>query len=192
MRFVIRCLSIAGLSVAAIYVPAQAGDETNRIDVIMSYVEGRAADEADAAFNRGDFPQATQVLRFRNRVLPNYELVATELFWMLLSVQYYDEMLATGKRLRLENPTNPDAGLPEAEFFWQRKLYARIPPILEPMLTVGKTPHANTFRVLAHAYSKLGFHADSVRVWKKYLEIAPDDAAAKRNLSRARDKVRGK
>ena len=192
MRFAIRCLSVAGLSLVAMYVPAQAGGETERIDVIMSYVEGRAADEADAAFDRGDFPRATQVLRFRNRVLPDYELVATDLVWMLLSVQYYDEMLATGKRFRLENPTNPDAGLMEAQFYWQKRAFARIPSILEPMLTVGKTPHANTFRVLANSYSRLGFYADSVRVWELYLKQSPDDAAAKKNLNRAKDKVLGK
>ena len=191
MRYAIRYLSIAGLSLAAVFAPAQAGGETDRIDIILSYVEERAAGESDAAYKRGDFPRATQNLRFRNRVMPEYELVATDLIWMLLNIQYYDEMLAACQRFRVENPTNPDAGLPEAQFYWQKRAFARIPPILEPMLTVGKTPHPNTFRVLAHAYTRLGFHADSVRIWELYLKDAPDDAAAKRNLSRAKDKVRG-
>ena len=192
MRYAIRYLSIAGLSLAAVFVPAQAGDETDRIDIILSYVEERAAGESDAAYKRGDFPRATQNLRFRNRVLPEYELVATDLIWMLLNIQYYDEMLAACKRFRVENPTNPDAGLMEAQFYWQKRAFARIPSILEPMLTVGKTPHANTFRVLANSYSRLGFYADSVRVWELYLKQSPDDAAAKKNLNRAKDKVLGK
>ena len=94
---------------------------------------------------------------------------------MLGNVKYEGERLAVAKRFRLENPDNPDRGLPEAQVYWGYRMYFKIPPILEDDIMRDPPPHGNTFSMIGNAYSRLGFHEDALRVWNQYLKHDPDD-----------------
>jgi hypothetical protein len=85
------------------------------------------------------------------------------------------------------NPQDPDAAFPEANFYFMKKAFAKVPVLLEPAIV--KKPHPNSYRILAHAYDRLKMYGDSKRVWQLYLKRFPDDGAAKQNLKRVSDKL---
>ena len=174
----IRSLLLSAfVATAAIPAVAQDGEpDERRIGQIMQFVEDRAAMETDAWYHEeGDYPRAIQVLRFRSRLRPHDEVIDTDLIWMLGNIKYEGERLAVATRFRLENPDNPDRGLPEAQVLWEYRMYFKIPPILEADIMRDPPPHGNTFRMIGHAYSRLGFHVDALRVWNQYLKHDPDD-----------------
>jgi hypothetical protein len=110
---------------------------------------------------------------------------------MLGNIELYDEQLAVAVEFRRNNPKYPDAPLPEAEFYFLKRAYAKVPNLLEAQLKLKPAPHPNVFRTLAHSYEKLSYFADSKRVWEAYLRSYPGDDAAKRNMERVTKKLRG-
>jgi uncharacterized membrane protein YukC len=97
------------------------------------------------------------------------------------NIEQYDEELATYIRYRKQNPTDPDRTLPEAQFYYLKRSYAKVIDLLEP---IDKTKcHPNVWRMLATSYKKQKMFADSKRVWQAYIALHPDDLQAKRNLA---------
>ena len=143
----------------------------------------------DYWFDAGDFPRTIQALRMMQSLYPNdYESV-TNLGWLLESTEQWDEALVVYIRYGKENPEDPDGPYPEANFYFMKKAYAKVPPLLEPSL--AKKPHPNSFRILAHSYERLGLLKDSARIWNIYIALAPNDGAAKANLARVERKMKG-
>ena len=160
--------------------PESSGQEgkpdERRVAEIMAYVESRAANETNTWYQDvGDYPLAIQNLRFRLRLRPWDEEIGTNLIWMLGNIEYEGERLAVAMRYRKENPDNPDRGLAEAQVYFEYRMYFKVPPILEDDIMRDPPPHGNTFRMIGHSYSRLGFHEDALRVWNQYLEHDPDD-----------------
>jgi pentatricopeptide repeat protein len=108
---------------------------------------------------------------------------------MLENVHSWDEALSVYVTYRSSNPNSPDSAWPEANFYFMKKAFAKIPPVLEPKLKSAQSPHPNTYRTLAHAYEKLGMLKDARRVWQALVKVAPDDRAAQRNLQRLIEKI---
>lgn len=184
-----RCLGwvlVMGLAVSA---PSQEVD-ANRMALIRDAMSDRIMVQTDVWFETGDFPKSIQAMRGDHAIRPDDYEVATNLGWMLENVLAWDEALATYVRFRKTNPNNPDAAYPEANFYFMKKTYMEIPPLLEPSIHFATPPHSNTFRVLAHAYDRLGLYGDSKRVWESLLKIDPNDDAAKVNLSRVSKKIK--
>ena len=156
---------------------AQEGEpHERRVAQIMRYVESRADDETVGWYqDDGDYPRAIQNLRFRWRLRPWDEEISTDLIWMLGNIEYEGERLAVAMRYRKENPDNPDRGLPEAQVYFEFRMYFKIPSILEEDILRDPPPHGNTFRMIGHSYSRLGFHEDALRVWNQYLKHDQDD-----------------
>ncbi|HXH60904.1 MAG TPA: hypothetical protein VNI20_06050 [Fimbriimonadaceae bacterium] len=179
-----------GLVIALFAVPALAQD-SDRVAEIMGYVEQRAFVETKAPFDVGDYPKTIQIQRMRFVLNPQNEELATNLIWMLGNVEYHTEELATAIKFRLQNPQNPDRGLPEAFIYQTLKAYARIPGIIEPDIERTPAPHGNTFRVLGHAYEKLGFYKDALRVWELAVRAHPEDDVFVMLRDRTRKKLGG-
>ena len=179
---------LAGL-VAAVTVASAQKPDTKRINQIWGAANDRLSRQADAWFEDGDFPRVVQLLRMHNQVEPSNIEIATNLGWMLENVELREEALAVYIALRRQNPNDPDAAFPEANFYFMKKVYAKVPPILEP--TMKGRPHANNYRILAHAYERMKMLADSKRIWELYISIDPNDEAAKANLSRVAKKLGG-
>ncbi|HVT10665.1 MAG TPA: hypothetical protein VHE55_00230 [Fimbriimonadaceae bacterium] len=157
--------------------------EPKRIQAIWDAAQDRIARQTDAWFKAGDYPRTVQLLRLHYSLDPtNYEN-GTNLGFMLENVEEYDQALAVYIQLRTTNPGEPDDAWPEANFYFKKKAYAKIPPILEPTIK-DHDPHPNNYRTLAHAYEKMNMLVDSKRVWELYLSKHPDDLAAKANLDR--------
>jgi tetratricopeptide (TPR) repeat protein len=153
-----------------------------RLDAIWSAVDSRIVQQTDVWFDDGDYPKSINLLALQTAYEPdNYEAV-TNLGWMQENVEEWDAALATYKLFLKNNPKDKDRALPEAQFLFNRKRYAEVPALLEPVLNLK--PHPNNFRILAHSYERLKKYEDAKRVWKLYLAIAPNDAPAKVNLER--------
>lgn len=179
-------LLLAGLAIAAL--GAAQGKTPDRTDAIMDEANSRLSTQIDVLFDDGDFPAVIQLLKFQAEMFPADYDVWTNLGWMEENVQAYDAALATYVRYKRNNAaTDPDAALPEATFYFNRHLYAKVPPLMEPAIK-GKC-HPNAFRILARAYEKQGMLTDSARVYKALTVRDPSDGAAKANLKRIEDKI---
>lgn len=159
-----------------------------RLEIIETAIHNRFVDQNDQWFDDGDFPRIIQLLWIEYEGNPyDYEL-ATDLGYMLQNVQQYDKALAVYVRYRQDNPKDPDAAWPEANFYYSKKVYARVPPLLEK--TIARKPHPNSYRILAHSYDKMGLFADAKRIWTTYLQRFPNDAQAKVNLKKVEAKIK--
>jgi tetratricopeptide (TPR) repeat protein len=187
MRFLLLSLGFLALSASS---GAQVVD-TKRVDEIWSIAQDRMVRQNDIWFDGGDYPRIIQCLRFQHAIFPSDYDVATNLGWMLENVEEWDMALAVYIEYRNQNPNDPDAPYPEAYFYFSKRAYDKIPPLLEPTLNKKPHPDPNTFRTLAHAYERLNLYTDAQRVWKAYLALAPNDAAAKANLAKVERKLKG-
>lgn len=192
MRWGILIACLATMSLATVSLAkaqVNAAKQAARVAEIWSFAEQRASRQTDTWFRGGDYPRSIQLLRLRAELNPSDYEINGDLGWMLSNVRAFDEALAVYVRFRQRNPQNPDAPYLEANFYFQRKAYAKVPPLLEP--TLPRNPHPNSYRLLAHSYERLGLLADSQRTWRRYLDRVPSDEAAKNNLRRVEGKIRG-
>lgn len=148
----------------------------------------RLSAEKDALFDDGDFPAAIQILSWEIMWRPDDYEAVTDLGWMYGNIERPDLELTTYVRFRQLFPENPEAHYPEAQFYFLKKSYKQVVAILEPTLDFKVKPHANSYRILAHSYDRLGFYKESLATWDKYLALNPDDEAGRNN----RDKVKQK
>jgi len=187
MKFKARILVLAGLVGLAGASFASDPKKLDRTDAIWAAVDDRMLAQQDIWFDEGDFPAAIQILKVEAERYPSNYDVWTNLGWMQENIQDWDAALATYIRYRRDNPQDPDAALPEATYFSMKKLYSKIPELLEPV--IKRNCHPNNFRLLASAYEKQKMYTDSIRVWKLYLKRDPKDGAAKSNLARVEKKL---
>lgn len=161
-----------------------------RLDIIDTAIHNRFVDQSDLWFDDGDFPRIIQLLWLEYEGNPyDYEL-ATDLGYMLQNVEQYDKALAVYVRYRQDNPQDPDAPWPEANFYFSKKVYARVPPLLER--SISKKPHPNSYRILAHSYDRMGLFVDAKRIWTTYLKRFPNDEQAKNNLRKVEAKIKSR
>lgn len=177
-----------GLLVAAASHAASAKNDP-RVDLIWSIAHNKVVDQIDVWWDAGDYPRIVQLQRLSYNIDPTDYEVATDLGWMLENVEQYDEALAVYVDFRKQNPEDPDSAYPEANFYFRQKAYAKVPSLLEPRLKAK--PHRLTYQTLAHSYERMDMLADSQRVWKSLIQLAPNDTTAKGNLKRVESKIRG-
>lgn len=154
----------------------------DRTAQVWQFAEQRAQRQLDIWFKNGDFPRCVQLLNFRAKLFPSNYVISTDYGWMLENIDEAPRALQEYVRFRKQNPADPDGAYPEANYYFMRKQYDRVPPLLEP--TLAKRPHPNSYRLLAHSYERLGKLSESARTWRALLARTPDDGAAKNNLSR--------
>ena len=177
------------ITVLATVVPCFAQQSSQeRIETILNAAQNRMYRQSDYWFEDGDFPRCINLLRFMFRAWPSHYEISTDLGWMLENVENDAEALKVYKEYRKLNPDDPEAAYPEANYYFLKKQYEKVPPIIDP--TLAKKPHPNSFRICAHAYERTGKFADSKRVWEMLLKLTPDDGPAKVNLKRVEDKIK--
>ncbi|HSI73066.1 MAG TPA: tetratricopeptide repeat protein [Fimbriimonas sp.] len=178
--------AIAALATLLLAVCASAQD-AKRIAAIWSAAEDRIAQQTDVWFEDGEFPMVIQLLKVHNALDPHDYEVATNLGWMLENVEEWDDAIETYSRYQSLNPQDPDKALPLANYWFMKRKYEKIPPLLD---TISDKAHPNSFRILAHAYERTKRLQDAESVWKRYLALHPNDATAKVNLTRVQKKIK--
>jgi predicted Zn-dependent protease len=163
--------------------------DPKRVDEIMGVAFTRLKRQTDVWFHEGDYPRTIQLLKLHYRLAPRDYDTATNLGFLLESTERDAEALETYVSMRVLNPQQPDAGWPEANFYYAKKAYEKVPPVLERAIRAGDQ-EPNTFRTLAHAYEKMNMMSDAKRIWELYLAKQPSDLAAKANLTRVLKKLK--
>lgn len=158
---------------------------------IWGYAQQRIDQQLDVWFDAGDYPKVIQVLSVETTIFPADYEVATNLGWMQENVEDYPAATKSYERYLKNNPQDPDAPFPLAHLYYRQKQYAQVPTLLEPTMKRTPPPHANAFRILAHAYEKTNRLSDSRRIWQAYIKVAPKDDTAKMNLRRVERKLAG-
>lgn len=181
-----RLFLVLGMVAAGSLVLAQK-PQASRVSQIWAATEERLTRQNDYWFDKGEFPRAVQLLKFHYEIDKKNGEIATNLGWMLENIEQKDAALAIYIDYRKQNPGNPDAAWPEANFYFRGRAYAKVPPLLEP--TLKKRPHPNSYRTLAHSYDRLNMLSDSKRVWELLVAHHPQDSAAKVNLQRVLKKL---
>lgn len=187
LRFLVQ--GVAAFAIVASAGASAAKADQAKIDAIWDVANLRVNRQLEVWYEDGDFPRMTQALRFQYSLYPEDYEIATNLGFLLESIGYEDEALAIYIKHRRKNPNDPDAALPEATFYFQKRVYAKVLPLLEPAIK-KEDAHANVWRLLANSYERMNLLADSKRVWQRYLQKAPNDATAKRNLARVEKKIK--
>ncbi len=187
MKKLVGCLTLATLVAASAFAASSKGPDSQRMQQIWRHVEDRMTDQTDIWFGIGDYLASINTLRFENKEDPaDYEF-ATNLGWMLENVENYDQALVVYIHYRKDNAGLPDAPFPEANFYFSRRAYAKVPPLLQA--SINQKPHPNSYRLLAHAYEKLGLLPDALKVWKQLVADHPEDDAAKANLKKTEGRL---
>jgi len=178
------------LCMAAFASAGQTGQK-DRTQAIWAIAAERMQRQNDLWFKNGDYPRVIQSMRFLAILFPhNYDIV-TNLGWMLENVEKRTEALAIYIKYRENFPDDPEASFPEADYYFKKKVYEKVPSLIEPSLKVGSGPSPNSYRILAHSYERLNLLSDSARIWKQYVQKHPDDLPAKNNLTRVEKKMHG-
>lgn len=185
MKIFATILGIVLTGAALASPPPWRSDE--RQQSIWNAAHNRFVDQLDYWFEDGDYPRCIQLLRVLSDLEPENYHLATDLGYLLESIEEHDEALAVYVRLRKDNPKDPDATFPEANFYFKKKIYAKVPALLEPSIMMK--PHANSFRILGHSYERMGLLMEAKRVWTAYLAANPNDDPARNNLRRINDKI---
>lgn len=179
---------LAILSGAGIFTLAPA--EESQVQRLLQIAEMRARYQTDDWFEGGDFIKSAQLLRTRAELFPNNYEIWTSLGFMLKNTGQEDAEIAAYLRFHQTNPQDPDSSFPAAEWFFMKHGYLQVIRLLGPEAKRTPPPHPNSFRLLAHSYNRVGLMADSLRIWNKYLEIAPDDEAARIQRDRVQSLVK--
>ena len=180
---------VVGLAILPFLTLAK-GSDPQHLKAIWDHIDNRLNSQTDLWFKDGFFPTCISLLRFMNAEDPTDYETATNLGWMLENVHKWDEALATYVRYRKDNPAEPDAPFPEANFYFMQKAYSKVPPLLQA--SIVKHPHPNSYRLLAHSYEKLGLFPDALKVWQQLVADHPEDDAAKVNMNKVEKKISSK
>lgn len=183
MKTALIALSIVAAASATAQAKPSAG-----ANAALAAISGRLSAQSDIWFHDGEFPTIAQALRFSNRLNPREGEIAENLGWMLENIEEDGEALATYIRYGKENPQDPDRHYMEAYFYFQKRVFAKVPPLLEPAVREGKAS-PNTYRTLAHSHERMNQFADSKRVWEAFMKRFPNDGAGPNNLRRVTEKL---
>jgi tetratricopeptide (TPR) repeat protein len=156
------------------------GTPPKRTQAILDVVKVRARAQGDVWFGDGDYPRCIQSLTVLHELFPHDYTLTTDLGWMYGNVENYGSELAVYVAYRQAFPSDPEAKFPEAFFYFRKRAYAKVPPLLEPSLKL-KSPQPDSYRLLANSYKRLGLLTDSLRVWDSYLKLYPHDQTAIKN-----------
>lgn len=169
----------------------RATEAASRMDRIIEAADARMRAQTDDWFDEGDFPQIIQVLRVRALMFPADYEVNTDLAWMLGNVDDRAGELAAYLTFIRKNPSDPDPVYALAQYYFLKRMWAKIPPLLEPLLSQHPRLHPNVYRSLATSYERMGFYRDAERVLNLFIKLYPEDERARANLQRVESKLRG-
>ena len=161
-----------------------------RIRVMEESLRNRFSSQVDTWFDNGDYPRCMQLLKIESRMYPTDYDTLTNYGFLAESAEFADEAFSNYVWFMGKNPHTADGPYPLAEFFFRNRAYVKVPKLLEP--TLGMHPHANTFRVLAHSYERLGYYKEAIRIYEQFIKLYPNDLNAKRQYEGAKKKLAGK
>jgi hypothetical protein len=144
---------------------------------------------ADELYHSGEWESCVPILKMLRSMYPDDESVASDLVFMLKNNDRKDEALKEAIRYRNEHPKSVSAANDLALIYFQEKLYARIPPVLEPFVKISS--NIESFTMLGRSYEELGLPGEALRIWSERAKRLPSDPISKKNVDRLRRQVGG-
>jgi len=141
----------------------------------------------DRYYHSGDWEKVEKLLRTYAKQHPDDPDISNSLAWMLFNNGNEPASLVEGIRFVRENPTSDLGKIQLATQYFQRKLFSRVPPLLEPLVATTKEP--NVFVMLGRSYEVLGLLKSALRVHEARVKLFPDDAPAKKNLEKVKQMI---
>ena len=86
-----------------------------------------------------------------------------------------------------DNPSNENGRIQLAQQYFTRKLFARVPRILEPIMAAKK--NQNAFVMLGRSYEELGLLKSALRVHEARVKLFPNDPSGKKNLEKVKQMI---
>ena len=165
--------------------------ESAEVREIFDFMSSRMSRQKDVWFDDGEFRRCIEVLLVEVAWVPADYDAWTSLGWMYGNIEAFHLEIAAYTRFQELFPAEPEAHYPLGEFYYRRRNYVACIGILEPTIGWEKKPHANTYRLLAHSFDRIGRFDRALAVWDEYLKLVPDDGAAKMNRQKVADKLGG-
>lgn len=181
--------SIFAIFIGIAILPALA-QSPNRITQMQDMLEAEIVLKIDQAFHDGRFGDCLDALYSQLSLHPTDSDVQGQIIFMWRNVTFESKAISEATRFRLESPMNPMIAFNEGTLYQVKKLFSRIPPILEPCFMNATT--VQPFILLADAYEKLGLIGEALRVCKVLRERFPADPSGRRQLQRLQNKMDGK
>ncbi len=178
--------------VPKVSVPSLRQEEASqdRLDEIWGHVDNRVVTQLDVWFELGEFPLSASLLNIQYRYEPDDENTMTNYGWMLENIEQLNEAREVYVEYIKSHPEDADAPFALAFSYNKARDYANVIKILEPTMT--KTPHPNSYRLLAKAYERMKRDKDAVRVWELQLKAFPGDETVMMNIKRVKARMGGK
>lgn len=160
-----------------------------RAEQIYDLYRDQLAERADRFYHNGEYWNVISMLQLLLGIDPTDSQANADLVYYLRSVERFDLALTQAIRFRSENPSDENAAATEAEIYHVQRIWERIPAVLEPHLETTRS--RPIFVLLMRSYEEMGLINEAIRVVETRLTRFPDDGAAKSNLNRLKEKLKG-
>jgi tetratricopeptide (TPR) repeat protein len=170
----------------ALLVPLFAFGQT-RIDELKAGYDREMDALIDRYYHEGNYPKVTELLRVYAKQHPDDDVISNNLAWMYFNIGKEPESMLESLRFVRDNPKNENGRIQLAQQYFTRKLFARVPRVLEPIMAATKHPYA--FVMLGRAYEELGMLKSALRIHEARVKMFPDDESGKKNLEKVKQMI---
>jgi predicted Zn-dependent protease len=158
-----------------------------RVDEMQSSYDKEMDALIDRYYHDGDYEKVTKLLRTYAKQHPDDPVISNNLAWMLFNTGKEPDSIVESLRFVRDNPNSEVGKIQLAQQFFTRKLYNRIPRILEPIIATTKAQ--NAFVMLGRAYEELGMLRSALRVHELRVKVFPNDANGRKNLEKVKQLI---
>lgn len=162
----------------------------NRVAKMQDMLETEIVLKIDQAFHDGRYGDCLDGLYSQLCLYPTDSEVQGQIIFMWRNVEMESKAISEATRFRLDSQMDPMIAFNECTLYQLKKLYSRIPPILEPCFM--NATNVQPILLLADAYEKQGLIGEALRVCKVLREKFPNDPSGVRQLQRLQNKMDGK
>ncbi len=159
----------------------------NRVDEMRAGYDREMDALIDRYYHDGNYEKVTELLQAYAKQHPDDDVISNNLAWMYFNIGKESESIMESLRFVRDNPQNENGRLQLAQQYFSRKLYSRVPRILEPIMATTKKP--NAFVMLGRTYEELGMLKSALRVHEARVKLFPEDDAGKRNLEKVKQMI---
>ena len=141
----------------------------------------------DRYYHEGNYEKVAELLQVYAKQHPDDDVISNNLAWMYFNIGKEQESMLESLRFFRDNPQNENGRLQLAQQYFTRRLFARLPRILEPI--IAKTKNQTAFVMLGRSYEELRMLKSALRVHEARVKLFPDDASGKKNLDKVKQMI---
>src|SRR5687768_5097241 len=113
-----------------------------RVDEIKAGYDREMDALIDRYYHEGNYEKVAELLQVYAKQHPDDDVISNNLAWMYFNIGKEPESLLESLRFVRDNPKNENGIVQLAQQFFTRKLFSRVPRILEPIMATTKKQNA--------------------------------------------------